>query len=306
MKPATKKWLFATLLIAVFVLVHAAFSRVPGPDVAIVWWDAVPDPSSTNRVVRSPATVHTHTGTGPFLYQTTPLTFTPKQQCWVNGREWVLRFAHRGWFWCDPDYATVPITIRHYWDYSRGPAAVLTYVVEPEGKVFQAPTIRLTRPSPGAVNGGSQPINFRCPGTEDLLGGQSDNMQYQTARFPGVYGVCDVSAQAGGAPGMLYGWSGRSDWPVPASQRYGSLLPPYFAWTWDGWVTGLLVIGPDPYATAARTIADANDDGAVSVDDIFTFLGCYFASDRRADVNRTSAVNEADLLVFFEAWFQAS
>lgn len=50
-------------------------------------------------------------------------------------------------------------------------------------------------------------------------------------------------------------------------------------------------------------VADANDSGAVTVQDIFDFLAEYFASSPRADVNVDGAVSVQDIFDFLAAYF---
>lgn len=49
--------------------------------------------------------------------------------------------------------------------------------------------------------------------------------------------------------------------------------------------------------------ADFNNSGSVSVQDIFDFLGAYFAADPRADINADGAVSVQDILDFLGAYF---
>jgi len=50
-------------------------------------------------------------------------------------------------------------------------------------------------------------------------------------------------------------------------------------------------------------IADFNDDGAISVQDIFDFLAGYFASSPRADVNGSGGLGVQDIFDFLSAYF---
>ena len=50
-------------------------------------------------------------------------------------------------------------------------------------------------------------------------------------------------------------------------------------------------------------LADFNRSGTVSVQDIFDFLGTYFAGERRADVNCSGSVGVQDIFDFLAAYF---
>ena len=50
-------------------------------------------------------------------------------------------------------------------------------------------------------------------------------------------------------------------------------------------------------------IADFNNSGGVSVQDIFDFLAGYFSGDPRADVNGSGAVTVQDIFDFLSAYF---
>jgi len=73
---------------------------------------------------------------------------------------------------------------------------------------------------------------------------------------------------------------------------------------------GPIELGP-PYAcepgfwnhTIAGCPADFNGSGAVSVQDIFDFLGAYFASDPRADFNTSGTISVQDIFDFLSAYF---
>ncbi len=49
--------------------------------------------------------------------------------------------------------------------------------------------------------------------------------------------------------------------------------------------------------------ADFNNSGSVSVQDIFDFLGAYFAASPSADFNADGAVSLQDILDFLGAYF---
>ncbi len=49
--------------------------------------------------------------------------------------------------------------------------------------------------------------------------------------------------------------------------------------------------------------ADFNGAGGVNVQDIFDFLGAWFAADARADFNRTGGITVQDIFDFLAAWF---
>jgi probable HAF family extracellular repeat protein len=49
--------------------------------------------------------------------------------------------------------------------------------------------------------------------------------------------------------------------------------------------------------------ADYNGDGSAEVDDIFTFLGLWFANDQRADVEDNGDIAVPDIFAFLSAWF---
>lgn len=50
-------------------------------------------------------------------------------------------------------------------------------------------------------------------------------------------------------------------------------------------------------------LADANGDGAVSVQDVFEFLGAFFAGDPRADIDGSGTVSVQDVFEFLAAYF---
>lgn len=50
-------------------------------------------------------------------------------------------------------------------------------------------------------------------------------------------------------------------------------------------------------------LGDFNGSGAVSMQDVFDFLGAYFANDPRADVNGVGGVTVQDVLDFLAAYF---
>lgn len=56
------------------------------------------------------------------------------------------------------------------------------------------------------------------------------------------------------------------------------------------------------YATPCA--ADANSSGGVSVQDIFDYLGYYFANDSRADINRNCSITVQDIFDFLGLYFQ--
>jgi hypothetical protein len=49
--------------------------------------------------------------------------------------------------------------------------------------------------------------------------------------------------------------------------------------------------------------ADVNDDGLVSVQDIFDYLALYFADAPGADVNNSGSVTVQDIFDFLAAYF---
>ncbi|MCC6321063.1 MAG: hypothetical protein IT438_06450 [Phycisphaerales bacterium] len=50
-------------------------------------------------------------------------------------------------------------------------------------------------------------------------------------------------------------------------------------------------------------MADVNNSGSVTVQDIFDFLGFYFAGDLRADVNHSGSVSVQDIFDFLGMYF---
>lgn len=274
--------LFAVVLAIIAALL--AFPPLARSDVAITWSHGVPDPSLTNTIQRSPATVTRHSGgTGPFVLGLhTPLEWAPRQQCFVNGVEWVLEW-HGAWYFTHPDHAGSPFRLWGEWIPVPNAAWHYRYNVEPRGFRMQAPTIYASR------LGWSQDIwwRHRHAGT---LGGETTSRVYGTT--PNVYGTCGVSEQDLGWPGSLYGFVGS--------------IPEFFAWSWDRWETGIIVMGPDPYQAASNTIGDFDRSGAVTVSDIFDFLACYCGGEPAADLNHSGAVTEADLFTFLTCWFSAS
>jgi hypothetical protein len=51
-------------------------------------------------------------------------------------------------------------------------------------------------------------------------------------------------------------------------------------------------------------VADFNNSGAATVQDIFDFLAGYFAGDPRADVNRSGSLSVQDIFDFLAAYFE--
>ncbi len=58
-----------------------------------------------------------------------------------------------------------------------------------------------------------------------------------------------------------------------------------------------------PAAAAPTCPADFNNAGGVTVQDIFDFLGAWFASDARADFNNAGGITVQDIFDFLTAWF---
>ena len=50
-------------------------------------------------------------------------------------------------------------------------------------------------------------------------------------------------------------------------------------------------------------LADFDDSGTVTVQDIFDFLAAWFAGDARADFNHSGAITVGDIFDFLEGWF---
>lgn len=50
-------------------------------------------------------------------------------------------------------------------------------------------------------------------------------------------------------------------------------------------------------------LADFNNSGQVSIQDVFDFLAAYFAADPRADFNADGAVSVQDVLDYLGAYF---
>lgn len=227
-----------------------------------------------------PARVHTwdhDNGNATWDYPPeNPLTWTPLQHCWVDGVEWVLQW-YGSWWWTHPE----DVNIRPFWTtYSTGgyPYQYLG-VSYPNGRRFNAHYITMN-PYPGGY------AEFRASGSGWVCGGTNTGRYFPA--YPEVFGTCNISNQAGGGPGMMYGW-----WRS---------LPRFRGWTWDNWQHGVFVFGPDPYTL----VSDFNANGRVSTQDIYDFLQCYFSAEPRADCDRSGTVNEADLYAFLGSWFSTS
>lgn len=151
------------------------------------------------------------------------------------------------------------------------------------GRRFAATTITFH-------GGTANSITFRGAST---TGGSTSPAQYNR-EYPGVYQACGVSNQT------YLGYSTTD--PGWFYNRRGS-TGEFFAYSWNGWRSGVIVIGPDPYSFRSGFIADFNGDGSAGTQDIFDFLGCYFGSDARADVDWSGTVNEGDLFGYLTAWF---
>lgn len=61
--------------------------------------------------------------------------------------------------------------------------------------------------------------------------------------------------------------------------------------------------GQSPPCSTNCGMADVNNSGSVTVQDIFDFLGFYFANDLRADVNHTNTVTVQDIFDFLGMYF---
>lgn len=71
----------------------------------------------------------------------------------------------------------------------------------------------------------------------------------------------------------------------------------------DGRAYTLPLILEGTRTTTPDCIADFNDSGSVSVQDLFDFLGAYFANDPRADVNTSGAVSVQDIFDYLGLYF---
>ena len=67
----------------------------------------------------------------------------------------------------------------------------------------------------------------------------------------------------------------------------------------DGAGSGRLYVKYDPLPC----VADFNNSGATTVQDIFDFLGGYFSNSPAADVNQTGSVTVQDIFDFLSAYF---
>jgi hypothetical protein len=61
------------------------------------------------------------------------------------------------------------------------------------------------------------------------------------------------------------------------------------------------VCSPNPCVAVCR--ADINESGALTVQDIFDFLGLYFQGDRRADMNSSGGLSVQDIFDFLGSYF---
>ncbi len=57
------------------------------------------------------------------------------------------------------------------------------------------------------------------------------------------------------------------------------------------------------WAGAGSCPADFNGSGTLTVQDIFDFLGAWFAGDARADFNHLTGLSVQDIFDFLAAWF---
>lgn len=57
------------------------------------------------------------------------------------------------------------------------------------------------------------------------------------------------------------------------------------------------------WAIATCCPADFNGSGAISVQDIFDYLGAFFSNDPRADFNDSASISVQDIFDFLNAWF---
>lgn len=232
-----------------------------------------------------------HTGTRIYAREE-PLTWTVRQQLWIDGVEWQLVWtstaqhqsdptATAGWWWKRPGASdTAP---RYTVQYVPGyPTA--SYRV-PSGDWWPAFSIETAAgPMHPSIPFPPRPITFRM--SHATLGGGMSTQQYDS-RYPGVYGSCSLGDQPSGAVGWMVGFADR--------------MMPFRAWSWDEWRSGVIVFGPNPY----RDAADLNGDGLRTVGDIHDFLGRWCVGHPRADCNRDGAVDEGDIFDFLAAWFAA-
>lgn len=160
----------------------------------------------------------------------------------------------------------------------------------------------------GAVNGRS--IRFQCGGWTDMMQGQGGaNGSAETTfvvptagRFRlsgslGRTGNGSVSASIVG-PATLFQGNGQTGVVL----RVGDLP--------SGTYTHSLGFGSNLGGTWSTDLtltelcpADFNDDGTVSVADIFDFLGAWFVGELRADSNHSGSLSVADIFDFLDRWF---
>ena len=107
---------------------------------------------------------------------------------------------------------------------------------------------------------------------------------------------------------LTYQWQ-RGNPPAPVSGATSAFFPIFSVKLSDAGAYSCVVTGSCGSITSLTAqlticIADFDCSGRVTVQDIFSFLTAWFASNPQADVNGSGVVDVHDIYAFLRAWFQ--
>jgi hypothetical protein len=66
---------------------------------------------------------------------------------------------------------------------------------------------------------------------------------------------------------------------------------------------GLIVATGLPVPSIELCIADYDTSGAVAIDDVFSYVNSWLASEPRADINHVNGLTQEDIFDFVNIWF---
>jgi hypothetical protein len=124
-----------------------------------------------------------------------------------------------------------------------------------------------------------------------------------------------LSVLAGGADPRSFQWRHAGD-PLVNDARITGANSPTLSITnaqeIDSGAYDVIITGPCGSVTsAAATVeiftcpsADINDDGTVSVQDLFDFLEAFFSADLRADINQSGTLTVQDIFDYLASYFR--
>ncbi len=140
------------------------------------------------------------------------------------------------------------------------------------------------------------------------MGNGSPSLGSAYANMTGAdFGVNRTSGSdilTGFAWGENVGWINFSGAPITSAARYDSASRRLRGYAWSenvGWINLENAVAPG--FVSFRCPADTNDSGTLSVQDIFDFLGAWFAVGPDADFNTDGVVSAQDIFDFLSSWF---